>query len=95
MHTKEESKEGKVLEAILKWGDVAEVHASKKRAYRVAHTAAMAASAAKNADQRKADADVAVITLRAELDSAEIAERKAYHYMIFLRGGPLPGEDLP
>lgn len=91
MPTKAEKTE--FIDALNTWGDAARIYAAKKRAYRVVHAAAMAKSEAKNAEQRKADADVATIENRAELDEIEILERSAYHLVIFLRGGPLTGED--
>ena len=71
------------------WNTAAKKLAIVKNKYIVEASVTLAASTAKNAEQRKAEADVATSQLRLDVELAEVEERTAYHMMMFLRGAVL------
>lgn len=71
--------------ALLTWKLAATRAATAKADYLQKFSAELLASAAKNAEGRKAEADIASAKEKLALDLAEVEERAAYHQMIHLR----------
>lgn len=74
------------VDALTRWETLALQFSDVSEAYRIAHANAFNAQEKGTDTARKAAADAATSEFRMRRTKAEIAERTAYHFMIFLRG---------
>jgi len=81
-----DQREQTFLSALAAWEAAEERRIVAAEDYRVSHAKATAESTAKNAEGRKADADVATSAKRLERDRAELAATAAHHRLVFYRG---------
>ncbi len=78
--------------ALEDWKAKAIAAANARLEHDIAYAKAIATSAAKNAEGRKAEADLATTEQRREAELLEIEAKAAYHLVLFLRGSDLAKE---
>ena len=76
--------------AAKAWADKAKQHADVAEKYRLEHGAVLANSTAKNAEGRKAEADLATTEMRKFRDRLEIEATALRDVCVWMRGGVEP-----